>query len=318
MERTKHNDSEDRYVQFPLCLLQKIFEDPKKVFNLILDFGIVNYAKKFTYNLEEVARQLMYGYFRESELQMDLKYSLKKYIESGSVTYDPDTEGFDNNTFDPADSIMGLMELFESDRKFKRDAILYYQIKQAESFLNIEDFSIDGTIENYMTAYKYKSDFEQKYNPDSMPNVKPSMIFDFRDSGKDLQLFRAYIAIKSLIGFNRYIATTRNVILMRMFGCKSNQALNDFLKTNKEAKEEYEQINRTEKSLRYYFDKLFNNLLSKGFIKSKIFERKVSRKIFLSVSLDYDNLANEIIKFSDKRNHKKNELNAKNKIRATI
>ena len=41
-------------------------------------------------------------------------------------------------------------------------------------------------------------------------------------------------------------------------------------------------------------------------------------KIFLSTKLDFIELANEIIEYTNKRNYKEQELEARNKIRATI
>jgi len=70
--------------------------------------------------------------------------------------------------------------------------------------------------------------------------------------------------------------------------------------------------------LRYHFEKLFGKLLSSGFLQSKIFERSVSRKIFLSTTLTHDQLAKEIILYAQKGNFKKKEIEAREKIKATL
>ena len=44
----------DRYIQFPLNFLQKTFENPTEGFNLIVNFGIMNYALKFEFDITEV------------------------------------------------------------------------------------------------------------------------------------------------------------------------------------------------------------------------------------------------------------------------
>jgi hypothetical protein len=310
---------DDRYIQFPLCLVQETYHTPGKGLGIILDFGTVNFAKKIDYNMTEVARQLMYAYYRNRALiQDDLFDTVYKYAIKGLLTTDEDYNGFSNNSFEPLETSKELPGLLESDEEFKLAAILRYQINQAENLLRIKDYNIDRTLKGYNEGKSIQNKFESKYGPDCWPSIKPSQLFEFRDSGKDLDLFRAFIGIKSLIGQKKYIATTRNVILMRMLGCKSGQSVQDFIKMNEEAREVYQKYSRSDKALRYNFEKLFESLLSKGFIKSKIFERSVSRKIFISCKLSFDELANEIIEFSKVRDFKKRENEAIKRIRATI
>lgn len=298
------------------------YKNPYEGLNIILDFGIVHFARKCEYDLEQVGKQLLYAYHNKKRImQADLKRLMKKYANSEELLVDLDYRGFDGDgkIFDPLEySGESLSKLFESDLNFKEMAILRYQIEQVEGLSNIRDFNIDSTINNYEKGLAHLKTFETKFGADCTPMIKPSQIIDFRDSGKELDLFRAYIGIRSLIGQHKYVLTTRNVILMRMLGCKSNDALQGFISSDKEAKKVYEMYSRSEKALRYNFDKLFAGLLSKGFLKSKIYERKISRKIFLSITMSYDELTDAIIEFSRQRNFKKDEQKAKDKIRATI
>ncbi len=311
-------------------MLQEFFNSyQSETFDLISGFGIVNFAKALTPNMEDVTKQLMYAYYRDKEMiPANLLNTMQDYIDEGSIILDEDYNGFNDNEFIPAGEMFSLAELFANDQEFKEQAILFWQLtktitkkgnKRARStILNANTVSINNLLERYYNALEIKSRFESQYGPDCWASVKTDMLFDFRDSGKDLDLFRAYMAIKSIIGPHRFTATTRNVILMRMMGCKSNQALNDFIKSNKAAKEYHALYSRSDKAMRYHFDKLFESLLSLGFIKSKIFERKISRKTFISVTLSYDELATEIINFHNKHKHQKDEERAIEKIRATI
>lgn len=315
----KNQAQERRYIQFPLCLLQRTYENPQEGFNVILDFGIVSLAQKTKYDIKNVGVQLMYAYYRNQDMiQSSLLKKIQKYIDRGELTVDLEYCGFNGNDFDPLFTSIELPNILQNDDEFREEAILRYQIVQAEHILRINDNCIDNTIEHYKTGLFYKYAFEDEFGCDCWPGIKISQIIEIRDSCKDLDLFRAYVGIKSLIGKKKFIITTRNVILMRMLGCKSYNALQDFLNRNKEAKILYDRFTRSDKAFRYNFDKLFNQLLSKGFIKSKLFERKVSRKIFLSTKLDFMELANEIIEYTNKRNYKEQELEARNKIRATI
>lgn len=309
------------YIQFPLCLLQETHKDVEKALNLMIDYGIVSYALKLKYNIRDVAKQVCYYYYRKQEvLQASIRKQIDKAIDKGLFTPDEDYNGFAGKTFQPDDNISEVLKLFESDPGFKSDSILHYQIHLATSkdHLGITIYSNDDTIQRYNEAMQLKQKFENRYGPDAMPMCPKNILFDFRDKQQDLDVFRALIGIRSLIGFRNYIATTRPVILMRMLGCKSKKALDMFLQENEAARELYQKYARSRRSLEYHFNKLFSQLLSRGFIKSKIFMRSVSRKIFLSINLNYDQLTSEIIEFAKKRNFKHREDEAIRKIRCTI
>lgn len=318
--KSKYNTN-DKYIHFPLNLIQITYQDHNKGWDIIISFGIVNYAKKIKYDINNVAKQLMYAYYRNTNMiQNELFETLERLIGDQKLTTDEQYNSFNDKSFEPLETSSELLDLFEGDPEFKEAAILRYQIEQAigKDNLNVTLKSIDKTIAMYNEGLNITNDFAQKYGNDCYPSMKIKMAIDIRNSEKDYDLFRAYIAIKSLIGHNKYIETTKGIILMRMFGCKSSSALLDFLESSLSIKTHYDRYSRTEKAMRYNFDKLFAGLLSRGFIMSKIFVRGVSRKIFLSTGLTYDELADRIIEFSKKRNLKKNEREAINKIRATI
>ncbi|MBN1227789.1 MAG: hypothetical protein JXA79_12410 [Deltaproteobacteria bacterium] len=319
------------YVRFPLCLFQEFFTNGNDAFNLISGFGIINMARSLkAKNIEEVARQLMYYYYNnKTRIPGHLLDMLQVYINSGDIILDEDYRGFGaTGEFAPEGEVFSIMQIFQKNPKFLDEALLLWQLSKTVSdlkdkkfkykLLNVTIGSTDDIVKSYEKALTIQKNFEDKYGKDSWSSVKTDMLFEFRDSGKDFDLLRAYLAIKSIIGPHQYTATTRKVILMRMMGCKSNEALNDFLKNNKTAREYYNMFSRSDKALRYHFDKLFEALLARGFIQSKIFERKVSRKLFISHVLNYDELATEIINFHNKRKHKKDEQQAIDKIRATI
>jgi hypothetical protein len=309
-------DNEYKYIQFPLSLLWETFTDIEKGLNLIIDFGIINFAIKQKFELSEVARQMMYSYYREKNI---LPAKLTNLIDN-EITIDEDYNGFSGENFNPDGEVSELIEVFQKDTEFKDLAILFYQVRQAAKLLNVNIGSFKTTEANYKKGLILLNAFESKYGADCWPSCKITMLFDFRDNSQDIEILRCFIAIKSLIGQYNYIATTRNVILMRMFGCKSKTAQDSFLIQNKQAKAIFDKYTRTDKSIRYHFDKLFESLLNRGFLKSKIFERSISRKIFLSQKLSYDELASEIIKFRSKtkRNRLKDEQKAIERIRASI
>ena len=258
------------YVQFPLCLLMETYTNAKEGLNLIASFGVVNFAKSFKYEIKEVGRQLMYSYYREKELMPDdLMNTMENYIDNGELTMDPDYCGFDGHgiSFDPLKYDCELLDLFEADQNFKDDAILLYQIRQVrgKDFLNLDIKSMTGLLEGYETGIKKRKDFEAQFGPDAMASVKIQHLFEFRDSGKDLDLFRAYIAIKSIIGTKDFAESNKLAIASRMIGCKSKEAFDHYTtqKINKNSKI-METVNKYSK--RYHMDNLLLELAERKFI----------------------------------------------------
>jgi hypothetical protein len=198
-------DRTDKYIQFPLCLLMETYKPPKTGFNLIVGFGIVHYAKSFKYKIDEVGRQLIYCYYREKNLMpYSLLEQMQSYIDNDKLSIDEDYCGFSGGSFDPLEHSSELLGLFESNQKFKDLAVLTYQIRQSvsEKNLSISIGDVNSIIHDYERGNKIRQEFESKFGADVMPGIKPDLLFDFRDNDndKDLDLFRAFVAIKSMIG----------------------------------------------------------------------------------------------------------------------
>jgi hypothetical protein len=261
MKALEISNRDDRYIQFPLCLLQSTYENPVKGLNLILCFGIVNYAKKFDYTITEVGRQLMYAYYRKLDsIQADLYKMMQNYIDNEELTIDEEYYGFGaKGIFDPLEGCE-LLSLFESNDEFKQAAIIRYQITQAADSLNIKISTIDNVINNYQEGLNIKNSFEQKFSADSWASVKPDQLFEFRDSIQDLDLFRAFIGIKSIIGRRNFISTNKPAILSRMIGCKSKAVFEQFSK-DKNLLPTVQMYSK-----RYHMDKLLFTLAKRGFI----------------------------------------------------
>lgn len=306
-------ESKERYIQFPLCLLMETYSDPYKGINLILHYGIVNFAKKFDYDISKVATQLMYCYFREQEIiPFELLETIQSYIETEQLSYDPDYYGFHNTIFEPLEGSPELLELFESDQDFRDSAILLYQIRQAVSKenLRIDIGSIDNTISQYETGKKIQERFEQQFGKDVMPSIKVDQIFEFRDSinvnesFNKIEYFRAYIGIKSLIGRNTFTTTNKPAILSRIIGCKSKAAF-EYFTTNRYNKRK-ELLPTVEKySKKYQMDKLLLNLAQLKFIMF-LSKPKVS-VLYISQFMEPEKLA-EVVKHGKESRDLKNRI----------
>jgi hypothetical protein len=247
--------------------------------------------------------------------------------------HEPEDPGFEQNKTDPDKGfafrpdkdfvIKPIIVLLSANPGLKETAIIDYSLKIAASGsqLNIDIISYDKAIRIYYKALDIKKKYEQKYalRSDAMPSCKVAIISDFMwNDNEDIEIFRANIAIRSLQGWTKYCNPTRGMILRRMLGCMSENTLQDFIKSNDSAAATYHAYSRSEKALRYRFDKLFNCLLSRGFLKSKIYDRRISRKIFMSTSLSYEQLTDTIVEIRKKKNFKKKENESVKRLGATI
>ena len=303
---------EKRYLQFPIMLLKKIHINYDEAMEDIISFAIVHYALKQNISQQDAAKQALYSYYRGNGLK-ELYNIVNNYMIYNQIDYDEDYNGFAGNSFNPEDGINDVLKLFEDDRNFYDLALKNCQLSKTDEFFGITGPSSEVRLKKFNDIKKLVDQHQQKFGPEPMPTIEKSLFFDFKEK-PDPILFSAYIAIRSLQGQKPFVATTRNVILMRMLGAKSNKALKNHLKT-KYVADIHHRFTRSEKAIRYNFDKLFNALLSRGLLRSKIFERSVSRKIFLSTTIDHEQLANKIIEFAQKKKYRSIENDARQKIR---
>ena len=120
------------YLQFPLCLLGETYKDPERGLNLIISYGIMNYALKMKYDLMDVAKQALYDFERNREkLQPYLVKSMTEAIEDGVILYEDNNPGFDaKGNFNPEPDLClnPLVKLLEEDSRMRDEAILNYQL----------------------------------------------------------------------------------------------------------------------------------------------------------------------------------------------
>jgi hypothetical protein len=238
-----------RYLQFPLFLLRTYFEDRTATLNNILVYGIYKYSTKFDYKDDDVAKHLIYAnYNHRTKLPVDLLKKLDS-LDSDIIGLD-DYRGFADKIFAPEAEIAEIFKAFNSDDKFYKDSIEYYQICLAVKSTQVTTGSEKSILE------KAKK-IEQKIAPkESMPMVSVKLLFDFRDNEKsnfeDIQLL-FFLAIKSILGTFDFVKTNKKLILARAIGYKSHKelpselgpVLNNFL---------------VKYSKRYHFDKIKTEL----------------------------------------------------------
>jgi hypothetical protein len=220
--------SDERYLQFPLCMLRNLLTDRKKTIDDIIDFGIYHFSKSVKYDLSEVARQMMYCFYRkQSDLTNDLRRMIQRYIDSEKIYFDEEYSGFSGigSEFKAELELDQILPLFETDKTFKEKAIEFYQIRQACSrdLLNITC--------NFDYVLKHGKEIERTIPANEpYPSINKSLFFKFRDHEKtefDLMQFACYIGIRSILGIKPYCRTNKKHILCRAFGYTSVKHLPD-------------------------------------------------------------------------------------------
>lgn len=302
-------NKEFKYVQFPNCLLMETYKDIEQGLRLILSYGIVHYAKKLPYTLEDVARQTCYDYYRQKDRLQQFVRSTIRMAEVNNNFSETGSDGFSGASFYPEENISELLLLFKEDGSFKAACILNYQIHLACSHdhLNITIPSYDYNIKGYNEALKLQGEFEKQFGSDAMPNCKVTMLFDFIDNPKDIDLFRAYIGIKSILGRRNFISSNKPAILSRMVGCKSKAAF-IYYTSDRFNRRKFLLPTVAKYSKRYHMDKLLLTLAERKYIMF-LSKEKVS-VIYLSQYMEPEELGNLIKETKDRHNIKKRIKNA--------
>ena len=149
-------------------------------------------------------------------------------------------------------------------------------------------------------------EYEELYGKDTKAGIDIDLLFDARDGKIDKNVFRLFVACRSLTGKKSPIKHTCHAeVIQRMFGYKNNEPFERYLEKNKDAYEEYKYLNK-----RYPINKLYKNLINRGLV-SKI--SPPGRGYYIATKLSFEQLVNGVKKIIVKKELKKrtgwNELN---------
>ena len=303
----KNNDNH-KYILFHLPLLQEIFKKPKTGFSDIFDYGIYKTATTQKVSDYNAIKQALYCYYRGG-LTNSLKRQFLQLVNDKVFTPDEDYNGFSEYEFNPEYEIELIIEYLKENQSLNNEIIEFHQLRQIRNVLNIT-FDIASISNTYNKLQKEYNGFPKS----PLVMIRKEMIFDFYKNDKsefEKVLFSTYAGIRSIVGRNKFCQTTQDMIFYRMVGAKNNDALNEILK-DKKVKAIYQKYN-----VRYWRDKILNELLARNFLTSKV---AIKRRTYLSTSLNYKELEAEIKANFDKsikskiKLHKISELEAKNNI----
>jgi hypothetical protein len=281
-ENENENGNNNNYINFPLIFLELIWQNPK-IIEKIFSYGIVYFdLKNYEYEINEVARQTADCFYRNQKgMFTELLRIYNKYVNADKITNNEDNSGFDGNEFNPVNEIIEILEIFESDNIFMELSILNYKINQKVK-LFIEPFPIDVIYKEYLElkaiSDKHKNDFGSLV----YVGIDKNIIFDLYQN-KEIELLCFYLAIRSKKGRKKFVGITKIEIINRMFGAKNRDIIQQICKSNKVINGKYENINKTAKSFRCYFDKMIKKLVNRKLIKPPLFDRIINiKRIFIS------------------------------------
>ncbi|WP_374950156.1 hypothetical protein [Mucilaginibacter sp.] len=263
-----------KYIPFPLYLISGL---PGNL-NEIFDYGIGKFAKMVEFSdLITVYRQVLYAYYR-GNLPESLLNKINFLAEEEFFIPDEDYNGFtgEGDEFNPATGIDEFSEAGERDEDFRQACIDYWQMQQAMKILNLSGGDIDTMMASAARTQRAIDEWEKKGGRDVTVMMSISMMFQYYQRSKspyEIDLLRAFLSIKSILGNKELVATTKDYILTRMTGARKKELLPQMLK-KPGIKAVYETYTK-----RYQMDKLLSELLARGFITGKL---AYNRRIYLS------------------------------------
>lgn len=307
----------------PVPIIKSLFTDTD-AYNLLLHVGdFISARKSSNYEDDEVIRHLTYCYFRKKhELTSDLVRVLEYYYDEGELeddTYlftsdaclneeeiyfgdEANFEGIEEEQEGEPYTPLGLIaNAYRKDKDIREYAKEWHDVYQFVETcnLNITGAGISETIR-----------LGSKYNYSNQPYamIDPLFFIKYRDKNKTERAraeFAMLLAISSIVGEKGWAATTRNLIIARMFGAKNSEGLEDALKGSsqkegqllKEAFEKY--------TTRRLFESMRDKLISKGLIKCWT---PYSHRVFVSTSHRLEEIENDIMVFLKRKQSPKEQM----------
>ena len=305
--------SQAKFIPFPLYLLSGLPENLK----YIIAYGIFNFSRNINYDLKSVYTQVMYVLYR-GELPLNLKQKIDLLVDNQQLNLDHDYNGFNDDEFSPESEVEELMIAGQDDSNFEQSCIEFHQVRQAFKLLG-KTGNIANTIK---AAKKIEKEIAERaiiYGADAsvMCNIDIALSYLNDDKNSfEIDLFRGYLAIKSILGSRDIIWTTKKIVVRRMIGAKDERVEAELLKFP-ELKAIYKKY-----LIRYHIDRLFDQLVSRNFIKGKFGAKKM---MFFSNKYSTSEMAEPakelLLRFNsrDKRNaQKQSERKTREKLRLLL
>lgn len=303
----------------PVPMLRILFTNTD-AYNVLSHVGCYISARKSSkYEDDEVIRHLTYCYFRRKhELTSDLVRALEYYYDDGQLedatglfTFglndeeiffgdEANFEGIEDEV-EPYSPLGLIANAYRKDKDIREYAKEWHDVYQFDKTCNIR---ISGEVISNTIR------LGRKYNYANQPYamINPNFLLDYRNKNKterERAEFAMLLAISSIVGEKEWAATTRNLIIARMFGAKDSDGLEDALKgcSQKEGKLLKEAFDKY--TTRRIFESMRDELISKGLIKCWA---PYSHRVFVSISHKLEEIENDIKFFLRRKQSPKEQM----------
>ena len=311
------NEQEKRqYLLIPLPLVRELFM-PRHCADFILDYGLVDAAQRL-YKREEGFAQhpdflndLIYCYYHQpDELSDEIRSYLDSMAEDYTIATDEYYKGFGaDGKFNPEEELFELTEYFRKHPHTQlEDAIWEWCIVRATlGRMGFCKASAKYGIENYHLL-------SGDYQGEPLCSVGASFLWKYLQKAKstdDRFKLAILMGISSLIGSKRkWVATTKEMIMCRAFGCKNPKALQQLTKSSKQASELFEKY-----STRRIFEKFRTQLLSEGLIETFF---GYGRRTYISITKPFDEIKVSIAMEIAKKQQKEAARSQRNELKMLL
>lgn len=310
------------FYMIPVPMIKRLFLTPD-AYNELLHVGSYYSAQKVSnYTDEDMVRHLAYCWFRQKdELTPNLVKAIQNWNSEGELEDDyalfntdgtlNDEEAYfiDDSNFEgvenpeePCTPLGMLADACRQDNRLWSIARAWHDVYMFDQTCNMKILGsiIEATIN---TGRKYYSIcLNQPY-----ALIDPYYLIQYREKNKS-ERSRAelamLLAIGSIQGKAGWSATTRNLIIARMFGAKTHDGLSDVLKgSTKEGQQLREAFEKY--TTRRVFDSMRNNLINKGVIKCWA---PYSHRVIVSTAHKLEEIENDVMIFLKRKQSPKEQI----------
>jgi len=236
-----------KYIMLPVSYIPEFLINHSNILEKALNYGIANYASRVDANEEDIINHLIYSNYQQQLPPMLSKRIGRYYLENFGVYTDyRGFLGIDGNRM-PGASDPENVEYFELLEIISEDQELYEMAERFFKFSRACD-SI-GVIMTVGDRYILSFDVLDKHKGEPHVSCKRSHIFEYSEpkTEKEIMQFMCYLAIRSIIGTNRYrCGVTYKHILSRLMGFSSAKAMPNVKFLPKELKPIYRRFYPTE------------------------------------------------------------------------
>lgn len=275
------------YINFPIMLLQEIKNDQdKQGLMAAIIFGTMNLAERInTPEMESIAKQTLYLFYRRPFfLTNKVKDRLTEFFELGEIDEDEDYHGFNFDTFEPEERWQ-VVNIFTEQPEFYEECKSIYREHQAFSILGLNPELIGTFRKQFPSIIKKVKEFEKINGPDAWTSVSTDLTITVYNGNISFNIFRLVAAVKSVVAKRNFNLSYKSVLLSRMFGCKKQSILNEFLADNSETDNCYKKLNN-----RRQWEKLIDTAMKGGYFSYY----STGRQFFVSVVLSREELRERV------------------------